>query len=69
MRTALFLVSKKSDKRFVIDYRKLNSVTITDSISLPLIQDILDQLDKTKYFSKFDMKDAFNQIRIRKEDE
>ena len=69
LRTALFLVPKKSGKRLVIDYRKLNSVTITDSTSLPLIQDTLDQLGKVKYFSKFDMKDAFNQIRIRKGDE
>ena len=69
MRTALFLVLKKSGKRPVIDYRKLNNVTISDSIPLLLIQDTLDQLNKVKYFSKFDMKDAFNQIRIRKEDE
>ena len=60
MRTALFSVSKKSNKRLVINYRKLNNVIITDSISLLLIQDILDQLNKTKFFSKFDIKDAFN---------
>ena len=69
MRAALFLVPKKGGRRPVIDYRKLNSVIITDSTLLSLIQDTLDQLGKAKYFSKFDMKDAFNQIRIRKSDE
>ena len=69
MKIILFLVFKKNDKRFIIDYRKLNNVIITDSTLLLLIQDILDQLNKTKYFSKFDIKDVFNQIRIRKEDE
>ena len=42
MRIVLFLVFKKSNKRLVIDYRKLNSVIITDSILLLLIQDILN---------------------------
>ena len=60
MRTTLFLVFKKGDKRLVIDYRKLNNVTIIDLISLLLIQDILNQLDKTKYISKFDIKNVFN---------
>ena len=60
MRTVLFLVLKKNKKRLVIDYRKLNNVTITDSTLLLLIQNILDQLSKTKYFSKFDIKDVFN---------
>ena len=69
MKTALFLIPKKNGKRLVIDYRKLNNVTITDSTPLPLIQNTLDQLSKTKYFSKFDIKDVFNQIRIRKKDE
>ena len=69
MKITLFLVFKKSNKRLVIDYRKLNNVIIIDSTSLSLIQDILDQLDKIKYFSKFDIKNVFNQIRIKKEDE
>ena len=60
MKTALFLIFKKNDKRLVIDYRKLNNVIITDSIPLSLIQDILDQLNKTKYFFKFDIKNVFN---------
>ena len=69
MRVVLFLVFKKDNKRLVIDYRKLNNVTITDLTLLSLIQDTLNQLKKVKYFSKFDIKDVFNQIRIRKEDE
>jgi hypothetical protein len=38
----LFLVLKKGGKRPVVNYRKLNEVTIMDSISLPLIDDILN---------------------------
>ena len=51
---------KKNEKRLVIDYRKLNNVTIIDSTLLLLIQDTLDQLERVKYFSKFDIKNVFN---------
>ena len=37
MRVVLFLISKKEEKRLVIDYRKLNSITITDLTLLLLI--------------------------------
>ena len=60
MKTILFLISKKSKKRLIIDYSKLNNVIITDSMLLSLVQDILDQLKKKEYFSKFDIKDVFN---------
>ena len=67
IKIVLFLVFKKNEKKLVINCRKLNNVIITDSTSLLLIQNILNQLKKTKYFSKFDIKNAFNYIRIRKE--
>ena len=60
IKTVLFLVLKKNSKRLVINYRKLNNITITDSKSLLLIQDTLNQLKGTKYFLKFDIKDVFN---------
>ena len=60
MKIFLFLMFKKKKKRFVIDYRKLNNVIITDSTPLLLIQNTLDQLDKIKYFSKFNIKNVFN---------
>jgi Reverse transcriptase (RNA-dependent DNA polymerase) len=65
----LFLVPKKRGKRLVVDYRKLNEVTIIDSTPLPLIEDILDTIQGNKFFSKIDLKDAFNQIRIKEGDE
>ena len=71
MITSLFLIPKfeTDKKRFVIDYRKLNKEIVTDSTPLSLIKDIIDQIKEQKYFIKIDLKDAFNQIRIKKEDE
>lgn len=69
MSASMFLVPKPERKRPVVDYRKLNEVTLKDSTTLPLIQDILDQIHGAQWFIKIDLRNAFNQIRIRKEDE
>ena len=68
--TSLFLVLKfgTDKKRSVIDYRKLNEEIVTDSTSLSLIGDMMDQIKDQRYFIKVDLKDTFNQIRIKEED-
>ena len=62
MTAFLFLIFKfeTNEKRLVIDYRKLNKETVTDSTSLLLIGDMIDQIKEQKYFIKIDLKDAFN---------
>ena len=48
----IVLVRKKDGTlRFCIDYRKL--ISKTDNFPLPRIDDLLDQLDKSRYFSTF----------------
>ena len=71
MTASLFLIFKSeiNKKRPVIDYRKLNEEIVTDSTFLSLIEDIMDQIKEQKYFTKVDLKNVFNQIRIKKEDE
>ena len=41
--------------RFYIDYRNLNSVTKSDTFPLPRVDDMLDQLGKSKFFSTLDL--------------
>ena len=53
----------------MIDYKKLNKETVTDFTSLSLIEDMMNQMKEQKYFIKVDLRDVFNQIRIKKEDE
>ena len=68
---SLFLIFKleTKEKRSVIDYRKLNEKIVTDSTSLLLIGDMIDKMKRQKYFIKMNLKDVFNQIRIKKENE
>lgn len=67
-------VPKKTDAsgerklRIVVDFKKLNDLTIGDSFTLPNITDILDQLGSAKYFSTLDLASGYHQIPIAKED-
>lgn len=63
---APILFVKKSDGslRLCVDYRGLNKITIKNRYPLPLIQESLDRLKSAKYFSKLDLRGAYNLIRI-----
>ena len=47
----------------VLDFRKLNEKTISDSYPLPNIHEILDQLGNAQYFSVFDLASGFHKIK------
>ena len=51
----------------VIDYRKLNQDTDQDAYPSPMIDDILDKMGKSKFFSAFDMPAGFHQIPMKEE--
>jgi hypothetical protein len=65
----LFVPKKDGTLRLCVDYRGLNKVTIKNRHPLPLISETLDRLGGAKYFTKFDLKDAYHRIRIRRGDE
>ena len=52
-----FFFIKKEDGtlRLVQDYRKLNKSTIKNKYLLPLIQELLDKVKDSKYFTKLDV--------------
>ena len=53
------LVRKKcGGVRWCIDWRKLNEVTTKDQFPLPLINECLDTLSGSKWFSKLDANSA-----------
>lgn len=70
----VWVVPKKLDAsgkrkwRIVIDYRRLNDVTVSEVYPLPLITDILDQLGHSKYFSTLDLASGFHQIKMAAKD-
>ena len=51
----LFFKKKDGSLRLCIDYRQLNKVTIRNQYPLPRIDDLFDQLQGAKVFSKIDL--------------
>ncbi|XP_045024535.1 uncharacterized protein LOC123469583 [Daphnia magna] len=59
------LVRKNTGEvRFCVDYRRLNEVTKKDVYPLPRIDDILDRLGGSKYFSQLDLASGYWQVRM-----
>jgi Reverse transcriptase (RNA-dependent DNA polymerase)/Aspartyl protease len=68
--SSFFFVDKKDGKlRPTQDYRKLNDITIKNRYPLPLIPELVDKIKNDQYFSKFDIRWGFNNIRIKAGDE
>ena len=60
------LFVKKSDGslRLCVDYRGLNEITIKNRYPLPLLQETLTRLSQAKYYTKLDIRGAYNLVRI-----
>ena len=59
------LVEKKDGTlHFCVDYRRLNAATKIEVFPLPRIDDSLDMLSKSKYFSTLDLDSGFWQVPI-----
>jgi hypothetical protein len=67
--SALFVPKMDDTLRPCIDYRGLNKVTVKNRYPLPLINDLLDRLLSARIFTKLDIRNAYNHVRIAKGDE
>ena len=47
-----------------MNYHDLNKLIIKSHYSLSLIEELLDRLSDAKYFTKFDVRDEFNRLRM-----
>ena len=61
----IVLVKKKDGStRFCMDYRKVNEVTRKDAYPIPRVDDILDTLAGSTWFTTLDLKSGYWQVEV-----
>jgi hypothetical protein len=61
--SSVLLVQKKDgSQRFYVDYLKLNDLTVKNRFPMPVVDEILDELHGTKYFTSLDLRAGYHQV-------
>jgi hypothetical protein len=65
----LFILKKNRSFRIYVNYRGLNKIIVKNRYSFPLLKETLNRFNAAAIYTKFDFKEAYYRIRIKKGDE
>lgn len=67
--SSIVIVKKKDSKmRLCVDYRQLNQKTRKNAFPLPRIEETLDALSGSRWFSTADLVSGYNQVPVAEQD-
>jgi hypothetical protein len=58
------LIVRKADGtwHFRVNYRALNTITVKDAYLIPVVDELLDELHDTRFFSMLDLRSGYHQV-------
>ena len=65
----LYVPKANGGLRLCVDYRGLNAITVKNRYPLPLMSELQDRVNGARVFSKVDLINGYNLLRIRQGDE
>ena len=69
MSPVFFVPKRDGKKKKIQDYQYLNSQMIKNNYPLPLISNLIDNIGKKKIFMEIDLRQGYNNVKIKKENE